>query len=100
VKGLEFNPSTYPLGINHPYGVYDDKVCVELIKLVEYDPELNFFTQTTPKYNGFDFLINKKPETKNQPNDNQIFEEQFKLNGKYELDKIRFSKAIRGKDPA
>lgn len=38
VKGLEFNPATYPLGINHPYGVYDDKICVELLKLVEYDP--------------------------------------------------------------
>lgn len=37
VKGLEFNPATYPLGINHPYGVYDDKTCVELLDLVKYE---------------------------------------------------------------
>lgn len=55
---------------------------------------------TPPKYNGFDFLLNKKPETKNLPDEKQIFEEQYKQEGKYKLDAERFYKSVKGKDPA
>lgn len=55
---------------------------------------------TPPKYNGFDFLINKKPETKNLPDENKIFEEQYNKNKKYVLDKDRYYKSVKGKDPS